>query len=91
MFCDYFFIKAFLTKIELVKQLFVLEVEQATIVSIPDDLSQSDLPLSFRYYDPILSHVDQRLSIDAKQYFNLKAQYSLNATRDQNIIFTQAL
>ena len=58
LFTDYFFIKAFLTKMELVKQLFVLEVEQGTDVSIPDDLCQSDLPWSFRYYDPILSFID---------------------------------
>lgn len=39
LFTDYFYIKALLTKIELAKQLFVLEVEQGTDVSIPDDLS----------------------------------------------------
>ena len=55
MFSDYFFVKAFLIKIELAKQLFVLDVEQGTEVSIPDDLCQRDLPWSFRFYDPILS------------------------------------
>lgn len=39
LFTDYFYIKALLTKIELAKQLFVLEVEQGSDVSIPDDLS----------------------------------------------------
>lgn len=44
LFTDYFYIKALLTKIELAKQLFVLELEQGCDVSIPDDLSQKDLP-----------------------------------------------
>ena len=39
---------------ELNKQIFILEFELGNEVLIPASLSQDYLPLSFRYYDPII-------------------------------------
>jgi hypothetical protein len=44
------------------KQLFLLEFETGNAALIPRALRQDDLPLSFRYYDPILQYVDGKLS-----------------------------
>ena len=88
---DYFYIKAYLIKIELTKQLFVLELEQGQEVLIPSDLAQLDLPWSYRFYDPIMSNVDARLSRDVKQYYNLQAQYAKNEERDKNIYVKKAM
>lgn len=39
---------------EIMKKLFILEFELGNEVLIPDALSQDKLPMSFRYYDPII-------------------------------------
>lgn len=44
------------------KQLFLLEFETGNAALIPPALRQDGLPLSFRYYDPILQYVDGKLS-----------------------------
>ena len=71
---DIFFIKVLLMKIELTKRLFVLDIEQGMETIIADDLSQSDLPASFRYYDSVLRIIDADISDESRQFFNLKAQ-----------------
>lgn len=48
------FIRALLEKIELSKQIFTLEIQDDAEVYINHDLSQKYLPLSFRYYDPLI-------------------------------------
>ena len=45
-----------------VKQLFLLEFETGNAALIPPALRQDNIPLSFRYYDPILQYVDGKLS-----------------------------
>jgi hypothetical protein len=40
---------------------------------ISDDIAQSDLPWSFRFYDPVLKIVDSEISDESRQFFNLKA------------------
>ena len=65
-FCDFFFIKALLTKIELTKKLFSIDMEQGSEVYIPRDLAQDDLPWSFRYYDPIMNLAETTMSQEAK-------------------------
>ena len=73
MVTDFFFIKVLLMKFELTKRLFVLEIEQGMETSISDDITQSDLPWSFRFYDPVLKIVDAEISDESRQFFNLKA------------------
>jgi hypothetical protein len=51
------YVKTVLKKIELTKQLFLLNLESAEEVLIPKDLSMDKLPASFRFYDPLLSLV----------------------------------
>jgi hypothetical protein len=36
------------------KELYMIEFEQSTIKQIPPELSQNHLPMSFKFYDPIL-------------------------------------
>ena len=47
-------VKTILKRIQLSKQLFMLEIEQGNEVFIPQDLSQDQFPISFWYYDSIL-------------------------------------
>ena len=75
---DIFFIIATLRKYDLLKQLFVLELEQGQEVFIPPQLSCDKFPLSFQYYDPIIQIVNQLFSSDSKSYFQYKTEFRLN-------------
>ena len=52
--------------IQIIKMLFLKEFEFGYEMIIPDLLRQDDLPLSFRYYDPIVVFISERLSNDSK-------------------------
>ena len=81
---DIFFIIATLRKYDLLKQLFVLELEQGQEVFIPPQLSCDKFPLSFQYYDPIIQIVNQLFSSDSKSYFQYKTEFRLNKLKQTN-------
>jgi len=56
----------------LVKELFTLEIEQGCEVFIPKELSQKSLPVSFRFYDPIIKIVQGLISDDTQEFLLLK-------------------
>lgn len=51
---DIFYIIATLRKYEIIKAMFVLELELGQEVFIPYSLSCDKYPFSFRFYDPII-------------------------------------
>ena len=55
---DIFYLKAVIRKIELQKQMFVLELEQGQEVYIPNELSCDTYPQAFRFYDPIIQVIN---------------------------------
>ena len=48
------YVRALLQKMEISKQLFVMDVQDGQEVFVSKDLSQQQFPLSFRYYDPLI-------------------------------------
>jgi hypothetical protein len=68
------YLKLMLQHIKVAKQLFILHVEQGTEVFILENLSQDDLPMSLRYYDPILKIVQEDCNMEKKDVFLLKSQ-----------------
>jgi len=42
--------------------MFIYELERGHEAFIPNDLSQDKLPLSFKYYDPIIAIVAENIS-----------------------------
>lgn len=54
---------------ELVKQLFIMDVEEGGEILIPRELSQDQLPQSFRYYDPILNIIMDNFTQERVEYF----------------------
>jgi len=77
-----FFIETLLRKIKLAKQIFVLDLEQGQEVFILSDLSQRNLPLSFRYYDPIIKIVFNRMTQESKQYFSMQTDQKLRKLKE---------
>lgn len=63
------YITAMKLKIQLARDLLILEIEQGNQVYIPYYLSQDNFPMSFRYYDPILQIVKLRLGYQRKEFF----------------------
>lgn len=54
------YVKAILKRIEIQKEMFVSELLKGDAVYIPWDLSQDNLPWSFRFYDPIIQIIFQK-------------------------------
>ena len=71
------YLMAWIKIFEIVKLLFLLELEQDSDVLIPDELSQDKLPMSFRYYDPIIMLIQEKLSKDRRAYLMVKKQVSI--------------
>ena len=70
--------KALLKRIQIAKELFVLEIEQGQEVLIPSDLSQDALPMSFRYYDSILRIVQSRVQLEKRELLRIQQNLSKN-------------
>lgn len=61
-----------LRRIELTKEIFVSEIEQGKEVFIYPDLSQDQYPKSFRYYDSILQMVQEKITMDRREFYGLQ-------------------
>ena len=62
-----------------------MDLEQGQEVFIMDDLSQRKLPLSFRYYDPIIKIIFNRMTEDSKLYFSQQADHKLTELKREEI------
>lgn len=56
------YITTLLQKYKIQKELFILNLENGHEVVLPPILSQKKLPLSFRYYDPLVQIVRMMVS-----------------------------
>lgn len=56
------FIKSSLRRVRLALTLISCDLEEGLEILIPPELSQSRLPASFRYYDPIIAILKENVS-----------------------------
>lgn len=82
---DMFYIIATLRKYEIIKDLFVLELELGQEVFIPSTLSCDKYPLSYRFYDPIIQIINYLFSQESKTYYQFKTEFRLEKLRQSNI------
>ena len=54
-----FLIMAILKRIEVSKKVFMIDIEQGFEVFIPTDLQQNHLPMTYRYFDPIIQVIQE--------------------------------
>lgn len=71
------FLMAQLKIFQIVKSIFLLEFELGLEVLIPEELRQSHLPWSYRYYDPIILLIQEKLSKDRRDFSQVKKQLGL--------------
>ena len=50
------YIKVALLKVKISRTLFILDIEQGEEVYVPQELSQNQLPINYRFYDSILNN-----------------------------------
>ena len=72
------FIKTILRRIELSKDLFISEIELGKEVFVSQDLSQDQLPYSFRYYDSLIQLIYQNIAYERKEFYGMKKAIALN-------------
>ena len=66
------FIEVLLMKIALVKEIILYDLEKGYDILIPKELSQDELPYSFRYYDPIIAMIQENFSEISKDHLAFK-------------------
>ena len=75
---DIFYIHCMLRKIELVKHLFILELEQGQESIIPADICCDRYPISFQYYDPVIQIINKLMPSESKKFFQFNLDFNLN-------------
>jgi len=83
------YIETILKKLELVKELFLMDLEIGEEVLIPKELSQDGLPYSYRYYDYILLLVQEKATSDRRAFTQMKSK--LNTMFDEKLSLKNTL
>jgi hypothetical protein len=60
------YIRTIIKRINVAKEIFIMNIELGLETFIPKVLSQDHLPVSFRFYDPILHIVTENCSEEMK-------------------------
>lgn len=68
-------VKALISKIQVAKQIFILEIERGQEAYIPNELSNDWLPSSFWFYDACLQQVQTLVDFNKKDFAIFKNQY----------------
>lgn len=85
LFQGEYLLKLILKKIQVAKQLFIIEIEQGNEVLIPKELSQSGLPMSYQYYDALIRVVQDGMSDELKERLRLKIQFQMEILKVQSL------
>ena len=77
------YVKALLQKISLVKQIFMISLQQEDDVQLPQEINLRDYPMSFSYYDHIFIYISQNINKNHVQYMRVKNKidYFFNESR----------
>jgi hypothetical protein len=78
------YLRTVLNKIELVKRLFIIEIQRGSECAIPPELSIKEFPMSFRFYDPIFHMINKYIDTEKKLVYYLKTQSSLKALEEKD-------
>lgn len=70
------YIQLLLKRIDLSKQMLILNIDNKSWTSIPPDLSQVNHPASFRFYDFLINHIQENFPQERKDYFELRTLLS---------------
>lgn len=60
--------------LSIIKEIFVLDLKQGKELMIPKELRMDHLPMSFRFYDPIIKILQLNIDDDTKYQYNIRSQ-----------------
>lgn len=80
------YIKVVLKLIQLNKIKFISEIEEGLEVYIPSKLSMRTLPASYRYYDPIIIIIQEKMTIKIKQKAFIKEHVAHSVYKTNDIL-----
>ena len=63
------YLNCIIKMINIHKEILILEIERGMEVLIPKMIRQNDLPISFRYYDPVIKIIHSSMSTEKRGYF----------------------
>lgn len=75
------YIQLLLRVIDVAKQVFILAIEMGIEVYIPPELSQKSMPVSFRYYDPVLAIIHENVRPLKREDFLLVSEFRRDAIK----------
>ena len=78
-------VMAMLRKYSVIKELFIHDFEAGEFMLIPPDLSQDHLPVSFRYYDPVILIIQENISYDRRYHLKMKKQIAVIFEKELSI------
>ena len=78
------YIQLLLLRISLSKQSLISDIDNKNWTCIPRDLSQDNLPASFRFYDFLINYIQEHFPQERKDYFELRQLLS-NKFHEKNI------
>ena len=79
------FMEALLWKIKMVKEVFLWEIEQGGELFIPKELSQDLMPMSFRFYDPIIAIIAENVSYYKREKLSLRQELAFKLHTEGDI------
>ena len=71
--------------IQLVKEIFILDLKQGREMMIPEILRMDHLPESFKFYDPLLNILQKSIDSFSKYAFNIRKQINENSILEQSL------
>ena len=79
------YIMALKKKINTVRELFMMDIEDGIDTLIPKDLSQDHLPLSFRYYDSIIATIAENITNEKRKILTNRQQLAQKLYYDEDL------
>ena len=80
------YILVMLSKIQAVKKIFALQVEQGDEVYIPNELSLKHLPINYQFYDCLLLDLQENMRQGTKDFYSFKNTYRLQLYNRENFV-----
>lgn len=76
------FLYIVLKEIDLAKEILQTDLTFRNETVIPIQLMQDQLPLSYKFYDPIFRIVNERMDEEWKEYFGFRYQLNMQRLKD---------
>jgi len=80
------YLRVMLSKIACVKKVFAFQIEKGEEVYIPNEISQRDFPLNFKYYDCTLQNLMENMRQETKDFYIFKNTYRLQFYNRENFL-----